>query len=159
MTLLAWSDSLAVQHAQMDTTHQEFVQLIQQVEAALGGPAEALLRCYDEMSAHTVEHFAQEDRWMVATGFAAENCHSMQHRQVLAVLKEVGRLARDEGKLEFIGQLLPELARWFEHHAQVVDAGLAQHLQSVGFDTQSGHIERPPETAIAGCGSLSCTDA
>lgn len=159
MPLLAWSDALALQHAEMDRTHQEFVQLIEQVEAALDGPAALLLQRYDAMEAHTVAHFGQEDRWMIATGFATENCHSMQHRQVLAVLKEVGRLARDEGKLEFIGQLLPELARWFEHHAQVVDAGLAQHLQSVGFDTQSGHIERPPETAIAGCGSLACTDA
>ena len=158
MPLLAWSDALAVQHDQMDTTHQEFVQLMQAVEGAVGGPAAPLLRCYDAMLAHTVDHFAQEDRWMIATGFAAENCHSMQHRQVLAVLKEVGRLAHDEGKVETIGPLLPELARWFEQHAQVVDAGLAQHIEHVGFDTRSGHIARPPQTVSSGCGSLACTD-
>lgn len=158
MSILAWSDALTVQHPQMDATHQEFVDHVQAVEAALAGPSEVLLQHYDALIDHTVEHFGQEDRWMEATGFAPENCHSGQHRQVLAVLREVGRLARDEGRLEFIGQLLPELARWFEHHAQVVDAGLAQHLESVGFDTATGHVARPPETVLSGCGSLACSD-
>lgn len=157
MTLLAWSDALALDHPQMDTTHQEFVALVQAVERATTGPTEALLSIYDELVAHTVEHFAQEDRWMLATGFAPQNCHTSQHSQVLAVLREVGRLAREEGKPETIGQLLPELARWFEHHAQTVDAGLASHLDSMGFDVITGQAARQPETALSGCGSETCS--
>lgn len=158
MPLLTWSDALAVQHAAMDTTHQEFVEHVQSVEAALGGPANVLLQRYDALIEHTVEHFGQEDRWMVATGFAPENCHTSQHRHVLAVLREVGRLVREEGRVDTVGELLPELARWFEHHAQVVDAGLAQHLAEVGFDTVTGRVERPPQTTLNGCGSLACSD-
>jgi hemerythrin len=157
MSLLVWSDALALQHPQMDLTHQEFVDLLHTTETALAGPTPALLAAYDEMVAHTVEHFAREDRWMLTTGFAPENCHSRQHSQVLGVLREVGRLAREEHKPETIGQLLPELARWFEHHAQVVDAGLAQHLASVGFDVGSGQVARPPEAALSGCGSATCS--
>jgi hemerythrin len=157
MSLLNWSDALTLQHPEMDLTHQEFVALLQGVEAALTGPTEALLASYDEMVAHTAEHFAREDRWMLATGFSPQNCHSGQHSQVLGVLREVGRLAREEGKPETIGHLLPELARWFEHHAQVVDAGLAQHLDSVGFDVATGQVVRPPQAELSGCGSATCS--
>lgn len=158
MPTLAWSDALAVQHAQMDATHQEFVEHVQAVEAALDGAAEPLLQRYDALVEHTVGHFGQEDRWMLATGFAPENCHSTQHRQVLEVMREVGRLARDEARLETIGQLLPELARWFEQHAQGPDAGLAQHLKDVGFDVATGRAAAPPETVLSGCGSLACSE-
>jgi len=158
MPTLAWSDALAVQHAEMDATHQAFVEHLQAVEAVLGGAAEPLLRRYDALVEHTVEHFGQEDRWMLATGFAPENCHSTQHRQVFEVLREVGRLARHEGRLETIGQLLPELARWFEQHAQGPDAGLAQHLKDVGFEVATGRVAAPPPTELSGCSALACSD-
>jgi len=36
-----------------------------------------------------------------------------------------------------------------------MDAGLAVHLEQVGFDPATGHMATPPE-AQAGCGSASC---
>jgi hemerythrin-like metal-binding protein len=159
MTLLAWTDELANQHPQMDATHQEFVQLLNELEAArVAGDGDVIAR-YDALVEHTVEHFAQEDRWMAATGFTPENCHSNQHKQVLDLLREVRRRVVDEGQDELIPRLLPELATWFEQHAQSMDAALIFHMGEVGFDAASGQIERPiqPEVAISGCGSSTCS--
>ena len=67
------------------------------------------------------------------------------------------RVAVDEGKPELIGQLLAELARWFEQHAQAADAALAAHLRDVGFDADSGHVEcAVGPAAINTCGSERC---
>jgi hemerythrin len=107
---------------------------------------------------HTVEHFGQEDRWMAATGFAPENCHSFQHAQVLGLLHEVARQARelvDFGPLE---RVLPELAAWFPAHARTMDAALASHLDQVGHDAATGAIARPPAAqGMTGCGGASCS--
>ena len=51
--------------------------------------------------------------------------------------------------------MTPELASWFSYHAQTMDAALAQHMQSVGFDPETGevaHVESLPEQLISGCG-------
>lgn len=172
MSLLTWSEELHVQHPRMDATHQEFVEHLATVEAAVqaaavtaqaagsvatpAGAVAALLGAYDALIGHTVGHFEQEDRWMLATGFTADNCHSNQHRQVLGVLREVRRIAAEDNKPEIIGQLLPELVQWFTTHAQAADAGLAGHLNEIGFDTETGQTAHAPAEALSGCGSNSC---
>ena len=72
---IAWNDELLTRQPQMDATHREFVDHLVRVEATLGQPDAVLLPRYDALVAHTVEHFAQEDRWMAALGFAPQNCH------------------------------------------------------------------------------------
>lgn len=163
---IAWNDQLLNHHPEMDATHREFVDHLAQVQAALAGPQDALLARYDAMLEHTVEHFAQEDRWMKDLGFSADNCHSAQHSQVLAVMREVRR-QHAEGQSDLIGRLLPELMTWFENHAQAADAGLAGSMEDVGYDVKSGVMTNPPRggtpaengepvTENSGCGSSSC---
>ena len=78
---------------------------------------------------------------MVASGFEPENCHTFQHRAVLQVMSECYRRARDDNDFEPL-RLVGELAIWFPQHAQQMDAALAQHLASVGFDKASGRCAR-----------------
>ncbi len=112
----------------MDQTHMEFVDLLAQVQ---NSPDEFLVVCWQALIDHTEAHFAQEDHWMRATGFARGNCHMTQHAVVLAVLRE-GLGAGQKGQLSTIRQMAHELTVWFPHHAQNMDTGLALHLKSVG---------------------------
>jgi hemerythrin-like metal-binding protein len=116
----------------MDTTHEEFVALLAAVQQAPDG---ALLARWRELVEHTREHFAREDAWMVATGFAPGSCHMTQHQVVLQVLQD-GLQAGEVGQLAPIRQMAHELTLWFPQHAQNMDAGLALHLKSVGFDAR-----------------------
>ena len=79
---------------------------------------------------------------MVASGFEPENCHTFQHRAVLQVMSECYRRARDDNDYEPLRLAVGELAIWFPQHAQQMDAALAQHLASVGFDEASGRCAR-----------------
>lgn len=156
MATLEWSTALELNVPVMDETHKEFVDLMAQVEAT---PDEALMPVWQALVAHTDEHFGQEDRWMLATGFATGNCHATQHKVVLDIMREGGKRG-DEGDYSMIRGMTPELASWFSYHAQTMDAALAQHMQSVGFDPASGallHSDALPAQPISGCGGACST--
>lgn len=148
---LVWSDALSLSMPVMDDIHQEFVDLLADVQAA--GDDTVLAR-WRALVDHTVDHFGQEDRWMEATGFAPGSCHMTQHAVVLKVLKE-GTAQGEQGNFAPLRQMAHELTIWFPHHAQTMDAGLALHLKSVGYDPVTGQVAQPealPEQAISGCG-------
>lgn len=160
MSILTWTDAFALGQPRMDDTHREFVDLVASLEASLGGPPQVTDSALDQLLAHTVEHFAQEERWMAAIGFAPENCHAFQHAHVLQVLREVTRLHREEGDLALVRQLVGELSKWFPVHAQAMDAALVEVMVERGYDAETGRVARPlpTETApITGCGGASCS--
>lgn len=159
MPTLAWTDELRLQHAQMDRTHEEFIELLAAATTAWeDGRRDDALSGFDRLHAHTVDHFGQEDRWMQATGFAPENCHTRQHEAVVKVMREAARLAREVDNWEPLGVLLGELAQWFPQHIAMMDAGLAMHLRAVGFDAETGTVTgEMPAQALTHCGGASCS--
>jgi hemerythrin-like metal-binding protein len=153
MLTLQWTDSLMLDLPQMDNTHKEFVALLDQVVNASDA---ALLPLWQDLITHTDAHFAREDSWMKDTKFASSNCHSTQHKIVLQVMREGGV----RGDLSVVRQMADELGMWFPQHAQAMDAALALHLRSVGFDTTTGKVTLPvalPAQAIQGCGGSTCS--
>jgi len=157
MPPLEWSDALALDLPAMDDTHREFVDLLTQVDRA--DDAQLLAR-WQALLEHTDAHFGREDDWMRSTGFSSSNCHSMQHKVVLQVMREGLDRGRG-GDLGLVRQMAHELGLWFPQHAQSMDAALALHLRGIGFDAESGVVHMPqclPRTAIHGCGGASCGD-
>ncbi|MEI7514176.1 MAG: hemerythrin domain-containing protein [Betaproteobacteria bacterium] len=151
-----WSDDLLTGDARMDHTHEEFAN---QLNALLATQAGDQLPLYKAFLDHTVAHFAQEDRWMQATGFTPTNCHSEQHAMVLETMQAVVAHYQ-KGETEIINRMGEALAEWFEQHAVSMDAGLAQHLQSVGFDSATETLADPQvirNVTVSGCGSISCS--
>jgi hemerythrin len=152
---LDWSPSLHTGDARMDDTHEEFVTQLNQL---LATPPDQQLPLYRAFVAHTVEHFAQEERWMLATGFSADNCHASHHATILETLHAVVE-HHEKGDLEIITRLAEALVEWFPQHAASMDAGLALHLKDVGFDSRTETLSDPnrvkPAT-MSGCGSVSC---
>lgn len=153
---LEWSAALCVGDDRMDDTHAEFVELLNQL---LATPTDQQLPLYRAFLAHTVEHFAQEERWMLATGFSADNCHAAHHATILETMRAV-ETHFEQGDSEIITRLAEALAEWFPQHAASMDAGLALHLQSVGFNTQTETLVDPSvvrPASMSGCGSVSCS--
>lgn len=137
----------------MDDTHKEFVDLLAVVEAS---GDDTVLEKWSALIDHTDAHFGQEDRWMTQTGFSSSNCHSTQHQIVLQVMRE--GLTRQD--IPMVRQMVSELALWFPQHAQAMDAALALHLRSVGFDPATGEVNLPkalPDEVIHGCGGATCS--
>lgn len=139
MTVLAWSDQLALGHADMDHTHQEFVSLLNAVGEARG---EAILETLDAFIAHCEAHFAQEEAWMEERQFPPRGCHRKEHAGVLEVVREVrNRVANGEAHY---GRTLAEaLAEWFPVHASSMDAMLALFMENPRIFEQAGGCASP----------------
>ena len=153
---LPWTPSLHTGDTRMDETHQEFVDMLNQI---LATPQDQQLPLYRQFLLHTVEHFAQEERWMVATGFSAENCHAEHHATILETMRAV-ESHYEAGDAEIITRLAEALAEWFPGHAASMDAGLAIHMQNVGFDSVTETVVDPSKiqnVTMSGCGSVSCS--
>jgi len=148
-----WSEDLLTGDLRMDHTHQEFAD---QLNALLATPEADQLPLYQAFLDHTVAHFAQEDRWMQATGFTASNCHSDQHVMVLETMQAVAT-HYEKGETDIINRMGEALGEWFAQHAVSMDAGLAQHLQSVGFDSATESLADPQairNVSVSGCAAI-----
>lgn len=153
---LEWSSALSVGDDRMDHTHAEFVEQLNQL---LSTSDDQQLPLYQTFLAHTVAHFAQEERWMLATGFAPDNCHATHHETILETMRAVEAHHR-QGDTGIITRMAEALAEWFPQHAASMDAGLALHLRSVGFDTVTETLADPDRVrpaSMSGCGSVSCS--
>ena len=157
MTILAWTDSLVLNQPTLDTTHQEFVELLNAFGAALDAGVDAL-PAYHALLSHTEAHFAMEEDWMARCGFEPQNCHASQHAMVLRVMREALRYANELNDREPLNILRTELAGWFPQHAEMMDAALVWTMEQRGFDPVTGECREPvaAEAASSGCGSSSC---
>jgi hemerythrin len=153
---LTWSAQLQTGDAKMDDTHREF---LDQLRAILDTPMRDQLPLYRAFLAHTVAHFAQEERWMLATGFAADNCHASHHATILDTMQAV-EVHYLQGDNAIIQRLAEALVEWFPQHAATMDRGLALHLKDVGFDSTTETLADPTRVrsaTMSGCGSVSCS--
>jgi hemerythrin len=124
MSAFEWTDKFLLGYDPMDTTHREFVELVN-----------GLLTCPDdEMAArlaafvtHAEQHFGDELKWMEATDFPAMQCHADEHAAVLKSTQEVQALVA-AGNVEIARKLAAELARWFPGHADYMDSALAHWI-------------------------------
>ena len=65
-----------------------------------------------------------------------------------------------QGDPEIISRLAEALAEWFPQHAASMDAGLALHLKSVNFDSETETLADPSiikNVTMSGCGSVRCS--
>ena len=155
MSTLAWSERLVLNQPTLDTTHEEFVGLLNAYGEALDAGVDAL-PAYQALLAHTEAHFAMEEDWMARCGFEAQNCHSSQHAMVLNVMREALRYANELNDREPLNILRTELAGWFPQHAEMMDAALVFTMEQQGFDPMTGECRETAEAGSTGCGSSSC---
>lgn len=126
-----WSERLRSNYAPMDETHKEFVTLC----AALSeDQADTFLTRLDALIAHSIDHFEQENQWMLETGFPPAACHQREHDTVLEVMIEV-RKRVESGEADLGQRLAEEMPLWFEHHVDTMDNMLAQFMVKEALST------------------------
>ena len=129
MAILEWSPSYVLGIALMDETHLEFADLVNQVGEVADGELAAK---YDELMAHTVAHFEQENLWMKECGFPPIDCHVGEHTRVIQALQTVRKLLA-RGDLVIARRAAEEMAPWFANHAATMDTALALHIKRSNY--------------------------
>ena len=135
---LVWGDHLLMGHGPMDELHEEFVELIALLQTAEDSELPSLLQA---MQTHLQHHFAEEDQWMLSTGFPPRDCHIDEHAAVLKSVAEV-RVKLAEGNVALCRDLTRALVDWFPGHATHLDSALAHWLSKQRFGGKPVVIRR-----------------
>ena len=143
MAVLDRSDAISFGLPFMDRARARFARLLARVDKA--GSA-ALPAAWRDLLDCAAEHFACEDIWMRASGFAERSDHSVQHRVVLEVMRE-GAVHAAEGRLPQVREMAHQLKHWYEAHASTMDAPLARHLRNLR--SRRGNADVRPQVFVA----------
>ena len=135
---LVWGDHLLMGHGPMDELHEEFVELIALLQTAEDSELPSLLQA---MQTHLQHHFAEEDQWMLSTGFPPRDCHIDEHAAVLKSVAEV-RIKLADGDVALCRDLTKALVDWFPGHATHLDSALAHWLSKQRFGGKPVVIRR-----------------
>ena len=81
-----WSDKFILGYRPIDETHEEFVDLVRQMESATDQDLPPLLALFAE---HAKSHFDLENKLMVETEFPPRDCHIDEHAAVMKSIQEV----------------------------------------------------------------------
>ena len=135
---LTWGDELLMGPGPMDEIHDEFVQLLGQLQTADDAQLPELLQ---KMEVHLKHHFAEEDQWMLSTNFPPRDCHIDEHAAVLKSVDEV-RTKLAEGNVTLCRDLTKALVDWFPGHATHLDSALAHWLSKQRFGGKPVVIRR-----------------
>lgn len=136
MNIIEWDDdNFLLGMIIMDDTHKEFVTLLNQLSEA---PDNNFAALFDELIAHTRQHFQQEEKFMIESRFPAYSEHKDEHQRILGELNQFKKRV-DKGLIAFgrnyINQRMPE---WFRLHAATMDSALATHLKYRMPDVTTG---------------------
>ena len=91
-----WSDKFILGYRPIDETHEEFVDLVRQMEAAQDQDLPPLLALFAQ---HAKSHFDLENQLMVETEFPPRDCHIDEHAAVMKSIEEVLDLIHLDGLL------------------------------------------------------------
>lgn len=110
---------------QMDDTHREFVELLNQLGDA---NKEDFKQLFHKLVSHTKAHFTLENMLMQETSFPAIREHMDEHQRVLGELDRMEKKV-SQGNNMFPKAYLQQLPDWFHLHANTMDSALAAHLK------------------------------
>jgi hemerythrin len=116
----------------MDELHAQFRDLLVALAGPGGDTGELLLALHE----HLLRHCAVEEQWMTDSDFPSCACHRQEHEMLLEAVAEVRRRF-DCGDLQVVQRLAEELPRWFEIHANTMDAALAFHMRGRAATTEA----------------------
>ncbi len=127
MALVEQTNTRTVGYDPIDQDHAEFINLLNQLDAANNTDFVALFR---QLSEHTEQHFDRENRLMQEFAFPAETEHKGEHQRVLAEFKQF-KIRVDKGMISFGRSFVREqLPQWFELHVATMDSALAAHIKN-----------------------------
>ena len=118
---MKWGSEYSVFEAELDSEHRTLFQLVNGFDRS-----HAVL---EDIFTHISEHFAHEERKMLAAGYPMYAWHKRQHDGAVKRLKTLSRGVR-RGDSKAIQEFSDYLSRWLEDHTRVTDRMMASYLRN-----------------------------
>jgi hemerythrin len=121
---MKWRDTYVVGYGPMDHIHEEFVDIVGQMQTCADEDLSDLLQ---QFISHAKAHFEEENNWMIETQFPPRACHIDQHNAVLNSAMEVQQLLM-QGDYAMCRKFVHALVDWFPNHTDHLDSALAHWM-------------------------------
>jgi hemerythrin-like metal-binding protein len=133
MALIVWDDSIKVGLWTIDTQHERWVNLINDLhEAMLAGQGKTVLnQTLATMLDYTRTHFADEEDLMSKHGYAAYAAHKALHDAFAARVLDLQQQSL-AGKIGITRDVMNHLRDWLVNHIQIADVRFVPFLKSKG---------------------------
>jgi hemerythrin len=125
MALIEKTDVLVVGYDLIDNDHDEFINLLNQLNATDNAnfPAQ-----FQQLYEHTEQHFDRENQLMKQFSFPGETEHKSEHQRVLGEFKQF-KSRVDKGLIAFGRSFVKDrLPQWFGLHVTAMDGALVAHI-------------------------------
>ncbi|MBP2314274.1 bacteriohemerythrin [Azospirillum soli] len=127
---LQWTPEMSTGKAAVDEQHRKLIEVINRLLARSTGPdgrneAFSALKDLDE---YVREHFAQEERHMLAVRFPGYAAHKAEHDEMRATVATLRASIRSAENV--FGATVAILPRWLERHLMGADREFAAFLSS-----------------------------
>jgi hemerythrin len=127
MALIKKDGSIRVGHDPIDHDHDEFIILLNRLDAADHSDFPAL---FQQLFEHTEQHFDRENQLMEQWAFPAKTEHKGEHQRVLGEFMQFKKRV-DKGMIAFGRSFVRErLPQWLELHVTTMDSALAAHIKA-----------------------------
>ena len=124
MNKIAWSKDLAVGVAEIDEQHQQWIQRLNDVAAAIAahkGPVQ-LGQTLAFLADYTQQHFATEEKLMAAAKYPGLKTQLAQHKELTETLKDLVRDFDEEGATTKLAETVNTyLGNWLLTHIREQD--------------------------------------
>ena len=129
MSIAHWSPHLSVGVDELDSDHQELIELLNRLDADVGRAAghDAIAQDLDELISRTERHFRREEEMMAREDYPDAEHHAQVHR---ALVEEVGAFRKEFAAGMEIGPEITEfIKRWLISHIIESDKHLGGYLE------------------------------
>ncbi len=110
----------------MDSTHQEFIALVNDLGCASNKEFPGL---FLQLLEHTDAHFTAENKLMEEVRFPPIQIHMGEHHRVLEEMRRIGEQVED-GSIAIGRTFVLTIPQWFREHAATMDSALAGCVQA-----------------------------
>ena len=122
MVIMKWSDDLTVQVKEIDNQHQKLIDLINKLHEAMlqKQGKQVISQTIDELSAYTVYHFQNEEKYMTQFKYPGLAAHKHEHESFVS---KVDSFQKDfeSGKLGLSLEIMTFLKDWVSNHIKGTD--------------------------------------
>ena len=134
MPMLEWNDGLSVRIAEMDTQHQELVDMVNTLYDSMvaGADSQVLFDIVDRMLRYTDVHFGTEEKYMSQHAYPETTAHKADHADFMAKAAQVAK-DHQAAKKGLSMEVLNFLGDWLVTHINGSDKHLGEFLASKGM--------------------------
>lgn len=132
-TFLEWSPTLTVQVQAMDSEHQQLIGLMNALfdHNERGSDKATVGRAFDALAQFTIQHFADEERYMASIRYPDLENHKKAHARLLeCVTLQRKEFAAGDGKVP--AAVFSFFKNWLTSHILGVDAKYGRHAGATG---------------------------